>query len=91
MKAILLAAALAASQCNPAPAPQPEPYRPVPGEPSCLSACANLAIMSCPESLPTKAGATCEQVCANAIDNGLRLPLACLTAATSCGIAERCQ
>ncbi len=91
MKSLLLLAALAASQCNPAPAPQPEPYKPVPGEPTCFSACANLAIMSCPESLPTPGGATCEQVCQNAVEYGLPMPLTCLTAATSCGVAARCK
>jgi hypothetical protein len=91
MKALLLAAVLAASQCNPAPAPSPEPHKPVPGEPTCFSACANLALMSCPESLPTKGGATCEDVCQNSVEYGIKLPLTCLTAATSCEIASRCK
>jgi len=91
MKSLLLAAALAASQCNPGPAPTPEPPRPVPGEPTCATACLNLALMTCPESLPTPAGASCETVCQNAVDNGLRMPLTCYTAATSCAIAALCE
>lgn len=90
MKTFLLAALLAA-QCNPGPAPDPQPYKPVPGEPTCASACLNLALMACPESLPTPGGASCEMVCQNAVENGLTMPLTCLTAATSCAVAARCQ
>jgi hypothetical protein len=91
VKGLLLAAALAASQCNPGPSPAPDPPRPGPRDPTCQSSCINLAVMSCPESLPTEGGATCEMVCENAISNGLRVPLTCLTAATSCDIAARCE
>lgn len=87
MKTLLLAAALAASQCNAGPEPKPVPG----GEVNCISACANLAVMSCPESLPTSEGATCEMVCENAVGNGLRIPLRCYTEAPSCAAAKACQ
>lgn len=69
---LLLALALGAWTCHPAPpVPPPQPDAPVvvvpPDSPTCASpcdcACVNMAAHECPEARPTASGKTCRDVC----------------------------
>jgi hypothetical protein len=87
MKALVIFALLALA-CVPILPPAP----PVPpGEPSCATACRRMQDLHCPEGGNTPAGASCLNVCWDAENEGLTLPVRCLTNATSCEAAERCQ
>lgn len=86
MKALLLVAALAASQCTPEPKPAPPP----PGGPTCSTACARLMALGCHDGKPTEEGASCERVCENAASSPVPLPVACVTAARDCEEAAQC-
>jgi hypothetical protein len=87
MKSPLIA--FLALACSTAPLP---PVPPVPaGEASCATACRRMQDLRCPEGDNTPAGASCLNVCWNAEENGLTLPVRCLTEARSCDAAERCQ
>jgi hypothetical protein len=85
----LLLAALLGISCVVTPPPPPPPVPP--GDPTCGTACARLQALSCPEGGNTPAGASCLNVCWDTENNGLKLPLACLTNAASCDAAESCQ
>lgn len=90
MKSLLLAAALAASQCNPTPTPTPAPG-PGPGEFTCADACERFRFLGCEEFAPTPAGATCVEVCDNAQASPAPLNLGCIVRAESCAQARRCE
>lgn len=90
MKSLLLAATLAASQCNPAPTPPPEP-KPQPSEFTCQAACDQFRFLGCAEAEPTPAGATCADVCANAQASPAPLDLGCIVLSRSCAQARECE
>lgn len=86
--------------CGPTPPPKPVPT-PVPaaGDATCAEACttakklrdANGAASGCKVADPTPKGATCEQVCQNALDEGIAWPTWCISQATSCDAIHNCQ
>jgi len=61
--------------------------------PSCGTACTNLRGLGCALGKPTPRGANCETVCNNVqVQNaGAGFPVACLSAARSCSIADACR
>lgn len=78
-------AAILAASCALSPPPLPPPT----GPGDCASACANLERLGC------GLGPFCEQDCEDAAaaeaEVGIRLDVACLTAAASCEEARRCR
>ena len=56
----------------------------VPTTPTCATVCDRGAGLGCIWATPTPAGATCEQVCANAEAEDVPWKLACLAEATAC-------
>jgi hypothetical protein len=89
MKALLLAAALAASQCNPTPEPPPAP-EPT-GDADCEAACQRFASLGCEEAQSTPNGGTCLDVCENTQTSPAPLNLACIVRSNSCAQARECQ
>jgi hypothetical protein len=89
MKAVLLAAVLAASRCTPPP-PTPVP-EPLPGEFTCRDACAQFRHLGCEEAEPTPEGATCVEFCGVAQEGPAPLNLGCIVRANSCDQARRCE
>lgn len=74
----------------PAPVDAPSGYDGSDGG-SCQAACASLSGAGCPEGLPTEAGTSCESFCDQAMDAGfVRLPLACVSAASSKDAIRAC-
>lgn len=61
--------------------------------PSCSSACERLRALGCMVGQRTPHGASCETVCTRVqADNaGAGFPIACLTAAKTCAIADACR
>lgn len=73
-----------------APAAQPPPG---PAELGCAAACSHLRELGCETGRPTPEGTTCEEICGYVEATGvaeIRWPHACVAAATSCDVAERC-
>lgn len=99
LRGILAAACLAAACAALAGCPKPTPG-PVPppdsGDaaslPTCVTACANLRTIGCPEGYGSSDSmVSCEQTCQHVVDTHLtRLDLACMTAATSTEAARAC-
>lgn len=80
--------------CSPAPAPRPPVEQSDSARaPSCGSACEHLRALGCAVGKATPRGASCETVCDRIqTDNaGAGFPVACLTAAKTCAIADACR
>jgi hypothetical protein len=84
---VVLLATLAGCATTPVPPPAP-----IPGAPSCATACARLEELGCPAAKPTPAGGSCVRVCENIEDSGIiRYGVACVTTATTCDGADHCD
>ncbi len=73
------------------PLPPPAPVD-VQALDDCGGACAIWRDRRCPEATPTPAGASCEQVCRNAAENGIDTAkqLSCAQSATTCAALRAC-
>lgn len=99
---LLFVLPLVGALCGPTPTPPPDPPPPLPEAPvgplapteerNCPGTCARLLELGCEEGTPTPGGATCEQVCANALAEGIVLAhdQRCLDEAFDCETARGC-
>lgn len=75
-----------------APAPAPAQSAPVDeAAASCSRDCARLRALSCPAAATTLHGGTCEAVCANEQDAGVKRAWACRVAAKTCAEIDACR
>lgn len=79
----------------PLPGP-PEPPGPPPGPhpqgATCVTACAKLNELGCPEGEPTPDGKSCEAVCENVQASGIiSWNLDCRSVITECGQTDSCE
>lgn len=79
---------------TPQPLPPPPPVQDGGVEPTCETACGNVAELD-PEGgcgvAPDRCMANCSKATAAEAEQGVRFPVACLTAATSCPAVWECK
>ena len=107
IRQLLLLSVLSAMECQSGPTPPVPPSPPVPvptvtanggaaplpptPSPDCSTACDRLKALGCIDAANTDAGASCDDVCQNALDSGVvGYPVSCVSSAASCAAAARC-
>ncbi len=73
--------------CSPSPVPPV-----VPGQPGCEPACLALARLDCPEAKPSRAGASCVEICERLVASPTlgRIDTACVSGAESVDQVRTC-
>lgn len=85
---------------NPPPGPDADAAPDIPDIPgdadaasnaTCSSWCKHAAALKCPSAAPTKAGATCVEVCTNVQSGPVKFNLRCRSTAKTCALADSCE
>ena len=77
--------------CGTGPQPVPTPAPDAASPYSCTTVCQRGAAMGCSWVAMTPNGATCADVCSNALAFGLPWDMACRSTAATCAAVDQCQ